>query len=315
MCSNSKFYTVAGANSHPNNVPNLITEPRQKGILSKVDDTDLHILESIPDWEDATALLSYLRYVFFISNGVLMKMDTFPYFRILLSVSGWENTKLIAGTYSNDGAHIFLIQDGVLYKVKIDNLEIVARDTGWEDARLMAGIGPNLYIINGRDLINIDAETLQEKGRVHGWSDATLLTVPGNTYIYIVQNGELFVLREGTLEIVARDTGSVWENATLLAGSGLYHIFVVSDGELIKLNSSKFERVNSARGWGNATLMSTFGEVYLVTKDVGILKNPEQVYPSYTDYSQHKSMPRAPYYYPPSYYPYNPYYPYFFTLE
>lgn len=268
MYSNKRD-TIAGAYLRPNDATNLITEPRQNGILYKVDKKDLtNIVQSIPTREDTTALLSYYRYVFLVIGDYLIKMETTE-LEILKTVRGYSNTKLIAGA---DGQHIFLIKDGKLIKLDFE-LEPVrlpddADDSGWEDARLMDGSGHHLYIVRGDDLIKMNAITLKEEGKDTGWTDATLLTAPGNSYIYLFRNGELIKMKEHTLEF--DDKTGEWDGTTFLAGSGM-SLFLVRNGELICLLSSTLQRDTSVpvgSDWENATLMSfDINYVYLVKEE------------------------------------------------
>ncbi|MFN6794165.1 hypothetical protein [Bacillus sp. TD11] len=313
-----KRNTIAGSYSRLDAVPNLIMEPRQNGILFKVDHNDLtNIVQSIPfpKREDTTALVAYYRYVFLVKEDLLIKMETVPELEEIKTVRGFRNTTLTARATTDDGPHIYTITDGELRKINMNTLEIVKSSPGWENARLMDGIGPNLYIVVGDDLINIDAKTLHEKQRISGWSDANLLTVPGNSYIYIFKNDELIKLSEGTLQF--QDSTRDWAGTRLMAGAGRF-IYLIRDGELICLLGSTLKQhpnVPVGSGWENATLMSSFiNYIFLVTEEANSFKNPEMFYRGYADYNQHNcqlSIPRAPYYYYSSYYPYYPYFYYF----
>ncbi|MHB8061630.1 MAG: hypothetical protein ACYDG2_03175 [Ruminiclostridium sp.] len=259
----NKRDTIAGAYLRPSDATNLITEPRQNGILYKVDQNNLtNIVQSIPTWEDTTALLAYYRYVFLVIGDYLIKMETHPELEILKTVGGYSNTKLLAGA---DGQHIFVIKDGNLIKLDFELESVGLHDSGWEDARLMDGSGDYLYIVRGDDLIQMNAITIKEEGKDTGWTDATLLTAPGDSYIYLFRNDELIRLKQYTLEFDGK-TGE-WDGTTVLTGSGRY-LYLVRNGELISLLGSTLQRDTSVpigSGWENTTLISFFlNYVYLV---------------------------------------------------
>jgi hypothetical protein len=251
MCSNKK---------------DIIAEPKQKGILYKIEMENLaHIIQSIPIYEETTALLHYYRYVFLVSGDYLIKMETHPELEELKTVAGYRNTKLIAGA---DGKHIFVIKDGKLIKLNFE-LEPVplpddAEDSGWEGARLMEGAGHHIYIVRGDDLIKMNGRTLKEDDKGAGWTDANSLTAPGNSFIYLFRNDELIRLKESDLKFDGKS--GEWDGTALLTGSGRF-LFIVRNGELICLLGNTLQRnkdipVGSDRE--DAALISAFNEVYII---------------------------------------------------
>lgn len=251
MCSNKK---------------DIIAESNQKGILYKIEMKDLaNIKQSEPIHDETTALLHYYRYVFLVSGDFLIKMDTHPELEKVKTVAGYRNTKLIAGAH---GMHIFVIkEDGKLIKLNFE-LEPVdvpdADDSGWENARFMDGTGDHLIIVRDDDLIKINGITLKEEKRSTGWANATSLVAPGDSYIYLFQNGELIRLKQFDFEF--DDRTEEWNDFTLLTGDGRF-LFIVRNGELICLIGSTFQRntaIPVGSGWENADLISAFNEVYII---------------------------------------------------
>ncbi|TVX93032.1 hypothetical protein [Paenibacillus agilis] len=260
----------------PNDSTGLIPEPRRNEILYKIDQNNLrNIIQSIPVPDDTqnsddttTALLAYYRYVFLVVGDNLYKLETVPELEILKTVPGYRDTKLIAGA---DGQHIFVIKDGKLIKLNFELETVPLPDdpndpdgSRWEDAKLMDGSGQHLYIVRGDELIRMNAITNIEEGKDTGWTDATLLTAPGDSYVYLFRNGELIRMKEFPLEM--DDKTGDWDGTTVLAGSGK-SLYIVRDGELICLLGNTLQRdTNVEVGSGdNTTLMSFFiNYVYLV---------------------------------------------------
>ncbi|WP_410976851.1 hypothetical protein [Bacillus cereus] len=254
-----------------NDATNTIIEPRQKTILSKVYYKNLsNVLESIEVFGGVTALVAYYRYIFLVSGDFLIKMETVPKLNKIKEIDGYSNTNLIAGA---DGRHIFVIKDGELIKLDFElekvDLPKDAENTGWDNARLMDGSGDHLYIVESKNLIQMDAITIKEvnRDRKCDWTDATLLTVPGEGFLYIFKNGELNKLEQYSLNFFYKRE---WEGTTVLTGDG-NTLYLVKNGELLAVNVNNLERddsVTTDSGKENVTLMSSWIEfVFYVEND------------------------------------------------
>ncbi|MDF9530158.1 MULTISPECIES: hypothetical protein [Bacillus cereus group] len=269
-----KSNIIAGDYLCPNEVANPKIESRRNMILSKVDARDLsHVFESSPEYDygGITALVAYFQYIFLVSGDFLIKMETVPNLKILKAIDGYSNTNLIAGA---DGHHIFVINNGELIKLDFE-LERVrlpgdAENTGWDNARLMDGAGDHLYIVEKKNLIQVDAITIREvnRDRKNDWTDATLLTVPGDGFLYIFRNDELFKLFQYTLEYFYKS--GEWESATGLNGDGRT-LYLINNGELFAVNGNTLERDDSVPPGAhkeNVTLISSWlAYVFYVEND------------------------------------------------